>query len=81
MGKWFKILGAKENHEFLQPIPETSSPRFIIFFGDRSCPANYYANNWLSENPDAHILDVKYTEAEYRCNSICILYDRKGGEG
>ena len=48
--------------------------KFKIFMGSINEPADIKANEWLEENPDIEIIDVRYQQARYSDHSICILY-------
>ena len=50
--------------------------RFKIFFGNHMVQtADDMLNQWLAENPNAHILSYQYQEVRIGDHSICIQYE------
>ena len=47
--------------------------KFKIFMGNSNETADIKANEWLKENPNIEIIDVKYQQVD-NDHSICILY-------
>lgn len=51
-----------------------------LFFGNakhQGYRADTYCNNWLAENPNLEIIDIRYAHSEDGNHSICILYKEK----
>lgn len=61
--------------------------QFEIFFGGYSsecadCRASDYLNEWITDHPNAKIIDWQYQQARYGDHSICIRYvDRAVEDG
>lgn len=52
--------------------------RFKIFFGNHTVQsADDKLNQWIAENPNAHILSYQYQEARIGDHSICIQYEEE----
>lgn len=53
--------------------------RFKIFFGTAGCAscvsADVKVNEWLEQNPDIEILEIKYQQSRFGDHSICIMYE------
>ena len=48
--------------------------RFKIFMGNSGYTADDKANEWLEENPNIEIIEMRYQQARCGDHSICILY-------
>lgn len=55
--------------------------QFKIFTGSygtaMGTTADVKANEWLKNNKDVSILDMKYQQVRFGDHSICIMYERK----
>lgn len=48
-----------------------------LFFGKsmhQGYRADKFCNEWLAENPNIEIIDIRYAQGENGDHSICILY-------
>ena len=54
--------------------------KFKIFMGNGGYQADDKANEWLEENSNVEIIDVRYQQARYGDHSICILYSEVQNE-
>lgn len=54
--------------------------QFKIFTGTVDCDAymaDVKANDWLRQNPDIKIIEMRYQQARYGVHSICIMYEKE----